>query len=305
MWHTLESLRETCKSLHLKFMLEFFTRLWLNCTMHHDAAHNHQVLRPTKHHQCEVVFLMLCCGCSVWTLCAGKMILNQSSALVSGGIHGHQTLAFYVSTRSSVGPEIEVALGLSSLRYDSCLYFPLHMYGILQRALLDVRMQPAGIHWMRVCRVFPRGDDDMFYATAGPDFSHYFFSFYYCVIFSAACAERERWAFLVPSALFWCIQASFTALNQMISNHKQDDRTEHWDIWNIATATALPSSCLSLSSCLAPWFCILSLLPTVWLWVLVGQGFSRQSYTENTERGGGGNWWIQYTSYWHFFFFFT
>ena len=46
---------------------------------------------------------------------------------------------------------------------------------------------------------------------------------------------------------------------------------------------SLPSSCLSWSFCLAPWFCIPSLLPTVWLWVHEGQGFSPQSYTANTK----------------------
>lgn len=119
----------------------------------------YQVLRPTKH---DLTFISVRRQPSAWIfkrfdvavqghhvteniLCTGKN-LSLSSLLGSQGIHGHQTLAFYVSTHSSVGPEIEVALGLSSLHYDSCLYFPLHMYGILQRALLDVRMQPAGIN---------------------------------------------------------------------------------------------------------------------------------------------------------------
>lgn len=80
-----------------------------------------------------------------------------SSPLGSDGIYRHTTLAFYVSTLSPVGPEIEVALGLSRLHYDSCLYFPLHMYSVLQTALLDVRMQPTGINWMCVCHVLLQG----------------------------------------------------------------------------------------------------------------------------------------------------
>lgn len=47
----------------------------------------------------------------------------------------------------------------------------------------------------------------------------------------------------------------------------------------------LPSFCLSWSFFLAPWFCIPFLLPTVWLWVPAGQGFSPQSYTAERERG--------------------
>lgn len=59
-------------------------------------------------------------------------------------IYRQGTLAFYVFNLSSVGPEIEVAPGLSRVLYYCSLYFPLH--SVLQTALSDVRMQPLGIH---------------------------------------------------------------------------------------------------------------------------------------------------------------
>ena len=70
-------------------------------------------------------------------------------------IYRQGTLAFYVFNLSSVGPEIEVAPGLSRVLYYCSLYFPLH--SVLQTALSDVRMQPPGIHWAHVCLVFLQG----------------------------------------------------------------------------------------------------------------------------------------------------